>query len=68
MYSGVAAQEVRDQDVVETTQPYMVNNWSVYNSQTLAGFKCLTKCSGMLAMVASLLEVSHRLEAGHRMS
>lgn len=61
-------QEVRNCDVLETTQPNMVNDSRVSNSQALVGFKCLTKCSGMPAMVASPLEVPHRLEVVHRMS
>lgn len=66
--ANVATQEVRARDVLETTQPNMVNDSRVYNSQALVGFKCQTKCSGMPAMVASLLEVPHGLEAVHRMS
>lgn len=58
----------KSETVLETTQPNMVNGSRVSNSQALVGFKCLTKCSGMPAMVASPLEVPHRLEVVHRMS
>lgn len=63
-YSGVAAHEAKDRAVVETTQPNMVSDSRVHNSRTLMGFKCW----GMPAMVASLLEVPHRLAVVHRMS
>lgn len=43
MYSGVAAQEVRDCGVVETTQPNMVNDSRVHKSRTVAGVQVLGK-------------------------
>lgn len=44
MYSGAAAQEVRDCSVVETTQSNMVSDSRVHKSHTVVGFKYLTKC------------------------